>query len=279
MSSTLPAPKPVHTIAGTPKPHQPYQAETENFDLASWHANFQKAKERLDRIACKKPVLPDDFINPTTLLYELIDRDLWRLRGNEIISRHIGYSSKYKSLTVSLFDQEQSVKTICIRKAVDKEGNPVKWKTYGSKRFIPHTIFDPDDPVLFVGFGIGEFLLLELLEFNYMVIQSDSIAKNITHNPYAPKLENLYIFALLDNDESCKATVEPLQKHYDRCTVRGIDFENLLDKELPKGYDFRDFCNQIAKEVRGNATLANPAHIKETIQDYLANELRAITKE
>jgi len=66
---------------------------------------------------------------------------------------------------------------ICIREAKERDGRSVKWKTYGSKRFIPYKIFDEENPAIFVGYGIGEFLLFELLELNYMVLQSDSIAK------------------------------------------------------------------------------------------------------
>lgn len=276
MTNTLPPPKPVHSTTHHAMQQQP---QADNFNLNEWHENFKKALQKQENIACTKEILPDGFIKPATLLYELIDRDIWRLRGHEVIKKHLGYSTKYQSLTISLLQEDNSVKTICIRKALDKAGNPIKWKTYGSKRYIPYKIFDQDDPVIFIGFGIGEFLLLELLEFNYMVIQSDSIAKNLAHNPYAPKLENFFIFALLDNDESCKTTIEPLQKHFSQCSVHGIDFENLLDKELPKGYDFRDFCNEIAKETRGNALFAKPNTIKAKIQERLASEITAITKE
>ncbi len=249
-------------------------------NLNATHKVFKEAKERLDDIACTKQVSewPTGFVNPTTLLYELIDRDIWRLKGSKVIGRYIGYSDKYQSLTVSLFDGDE-VAAICIRNTTNKDGNPVKWKTYGSKRFIPHRIFDADDPTMFVGYGIGEFLLFELLELNYMVLQSDSIAHTLFTNPYTPHVEDRYIFALLDNDTSCKATVEQLQRHYRSCKVYGIDFEHLLDKELPKGYDFRDFCNEIAKEVRGKNYLADPQLVKNTIIDYLANEIRLLLGE
>ena len=265
---SLPPPSRIKILKQEPK-------EEKTFDLAKYHANFKAAKERLDRIAVSSLTPPEDFINPTTLLYDLIDRDIWRLRGLEVTAKHIGFSTKYKSLTVSLFANEE-IKTICIRKAKDKAGNPVKWKTFGSKRFMPYRIFDDDDPSLFIGFGIGEFLLLELLELNYLIIQSDSIAHNLSSNPYTPKIEDRYIFALLDNDSSCKATIEPLRAHFESCKVFGLDFENIWDKKLPKGYDFRDFCNQIAKEIRGEKVLADPIEVKEAIIDNLANEIKLL---
>ncbi len=257
-------PPPIVTI-----PEQKPIEEKPNFDLNEYHHNFKAAKERLDAVACKRPILPVDFINPSTLLYELIDLNLWRLRGSEVIGKHIGYNSKYKSLTVSLFDGDE-VNTICIRKATDRAGNVVKWKTLGSKRFIPYRIFDEDDPTIFIGYGIGEFLLFELLQINYMVIQSDSIAHSLQANPYVPQLRERYIFCLLDNDTSCRATLEPIKAHFKECKVYGIEFENILDRQLPKGYDFRDFCNEIAKEA------GTPQTTKERIIEALANEIEII---
>jgi len=252
--------------------------EKESFNLNEWHRNFKKALQKQELIAIKSFNLPDNFINTTALMYELIDRDIWRLlRGKKVKDRYLGYSSKYKSLTISLF-RDDEVKTICIRKAADKEGNTIKWKTYGSKRFIPYRIFDKEDPSIFVGYGIGEFLLLELLELNYMILQSDSIALNLANNPYTPDIENRYIFALHDNDESCKATLQHLKSHFKSCKVYPIDFENILDKELPKGYDFRDFCNNVAKEIRKDAFLAKPTDIKKAILEYLSNEIRLIIR-
>ena len=283
MSNQLPPPVDLtQPLPARPEPDQHYTSkeDTPKYDLDAMHKSFKAAKEDLDHIACTQPVSewPAGFINPTTLLYELIDRDIWRPNGSQVIRKYIGYSKKYKSLTVSLFNGDE-VMAICIRNATDRDGNPVKWKTYGSKRFIPHRIFDAEDPTIFVGYGIGEFLLFELLELNYMVLQSDSIAHTLFSNPYAPHLEDRYIFALLDNDTSCKATVEQLQRRYRSCRVYGIDFEHLLDRELPKGYDFRDFCNEIAKEVRGKNYFAVPLQVHDAITSLLAKYMKRIIKE
>ncbi len=279
MSNQLPPPIDLSTpLPAKAEQHYTNKKEQKSFDLNEWHKNFKAAYQKAEHTAITQIELPKGFVNPTTLLYDLIDRDLWRLRGREVIKRHIGFSSKYKSLTVSLFDGED-VKAICIRSAWDSDGNPIKWKTYGSKRFIPYRIFDEDDPTIFIGYGIGEFLLFELLELNYMVLQSDSIAKNLSSNPYTPQIEDRYIFALLDNDASCKATLEPLQSHFSKCKVFGIDFEHLFDRELLKGYDFRDFCNDIAIKIRGDNYLASPERIKANIHKCLSNEIKTILKD
>ena len=278
--NNLPPPINLSQPLPTTTPEQNYtnKEEKENFNLNEWHGNFKKALQKQELIAINAIQLPDDFTNTSALMYELIDRDIWRLpRGKEVKDRYLGYSSKYKSLTISLFEDKE-VKTICIRKATDKKGNPIKWKTYGSKRFIPYRIFDEEDPSIFVGYGIGEFLLFELLELNYMILQSDGIALNLANNPYTPDIEDRYIFALLDNDESCKATLEHLKNSFKNCKVYPIDFENILDKELLKGYDFRDFCNDVAKEVRGDKYLANPTDIKKAILEYLSQEIRLIIR-
>ncbi|BCD62644.1 methyl-accepting chemotaxis protein [Nitratiruptor sp. YY08-26] len=277
--SNLPHPidltQPLHNT--TPSQNYTNKEDKPRFDLNEWHSNFKKALQKQDHIAITTPILPDDFINPTPMMYELIDRDIWRLPvGRKIKDKYLGFSNKYKSLTVSLFRADE-VKAICIREAKDKDGNPIKWKTYGSKRYIPYRIFDEEDPTIFVGYGIGEFLLFELLELNYMVLQSDSIALNLANNPYTPDIKERYIFALLDNDDSCKATVNHLANYYKNCKVYPIDFENVLDKELPKGYDFRDFCNEKAREIRGNEYFANPIDVKEAIIETLANEIEILT--
>ncbi|WP_281951890.1 hypothetical protein [Nitrosophilus kaiyonis] len=266
--------QPLHNTL--PRQNYTNKEEKQSFNLNEWHINFKKVLKKQEETAITSIELPDGFINTTTLMYELIDRDIWRLaKGKEVKDRYLGYSSKYKSLTISLFKDDE-VKTICIREATDKEGNPIKWKTYGSKRFIPYRIFDEDDPSIFVGYGIGEFLLLELLELNYMILQSDSIALNLANNPYTPDIKDRYIFALLDNDESCKKTINHLKEHFKSCKVYPIDFENILDKELPKGYDFRDFCNDVAKKVRSDKSMANSLKVKERILNYLSNEIKLV---
>jgi len=271
--SDLPPPLPIFTTQS----NSTQQTLNRQYDLTSMHKAFQQEFQRLENIADEMfENLPKGFIDPTREACRLIDRDLWRIDGVTIAYKYLGFSSKYESLTVSLFDEKEEVKAICIRRATDREGNAIKWKTYGSKRFIPYRIFDEADRTLFVGYGIAEMLLFELLEYNYMILQSDSIAHNLSSNPYAPQIEDRYIFALLDNDESCKATLEPLQKHYADCRVYGIDFENLHDRGLPKGYDFRDFCNEVAKEVRGDRYLADPEAVRKRITLYLANEIKTI---
>ena len=219
------------------------------YDLVSMDRNFKKAQG----IELRKKAL------------ELIDGKLWSL-SPEVFKKYIGYSTKYSSLTVSLYDEHNQVQAICIREAKDKSGNPIKWKTYGSKRFTPYRIFDKDNPLLFIGFGIGEFLLFELLQMNYIAFQSDSIAKSMSKDK-APTIDKDFVLmVLLDNDKSCKETIKPLKELYDNLLIE-VNFEYLLDRGLPKGYDFRDFCNEIALESHSNG-------LRDDILEYLSNEIR-----
>jgi len=96
-------------LPARPRPDRHYTSKEEKpkYDLDKMHKIFKAAKEELDDVARKNPILPEGFVNPTTLLYELIDRDIWRLRGSEVIGRYIGFSKRYKSLTVSLMNQER----------------------------------------------------------------------------------------------------------------------------------------------------------------------------
>ncbi len=248
--SNLPSPKEFKSFVPKIKAKDIPIIEYE-YDLVAMDKNFKKAQ--------MSKSIKDKAL-------ELLNRKLWYQR-KEVFRKYIGYSTKYNSLTVSLYDESNQVQAICIREAKDRGGNPIKWKTYGSKRFIPYRIFDKDNPLLFIGFGIGEFLLFELLQMNYIAFQSDSIAKSLTIDK-APKIANYFLLmVLLDNDKSCKETITPLKDVYSKNLFVEVDFELLLDRDLPKGYDFRDFCNEIALETHSY-------DLKNTILEYLGNEVR-----
>ena len=183
----------------------------------------------------------------------------------EILHRFVKWNDYHKSVAIVLQD-----KTVAIHRA-----DSVKWKTYGSKKFIQHKI---KDDFVFIVYGMAEILLCEILDISYIAFQSDSIVKTLEsneqwQNEIKPHLDDKNIFLLLDNDESCETTVKPLEKELNKVIpIRMMDlhimeiaflYGGTLKKELPKGYDFRDWCNDIKEVAKIEKVL------KETIGDIL----------
>ena len=55
----------------------------------------------------------------------------------------------------------------------------IKWKSYGLKSYVPYKL-DYDDNFIFFAVGMSEYLLFELLEVNYILLQSDSMYRYIS---------------------------------------------------------------------------------------------------
>jgi hypothetical protein len=51
-----------------------------------------------------------------------------------------------------------------------------------------------------------------------------------------------------DNDDSAKSLGQRLKALFCESYFVVIDFETVRDCELPRGYDLRDFCNEIANQ-------------------------------
>jgi len=156
----------------------------------------------------------------------------------EALKRMIGYDYRNDSFTVSLFDGE-SIEAVTVQRA-----GGVKWKTYGAKSFIPYRI--DERPFVYAVYGMKEILLMEAARLPFIGFQSDSIAKAIGRNAKGEAIKERAagkaVILLLDNDESCKETVEPTHSHLCDSLVIPVDFQEMLfDQELPKGYDFFDF--------------------------------------
>ncbi len=153
-----------------------------------------------------------------------------------------GWSPKDQSETIHLVDNEGKVKTIAIRRSGD-----IKWKTFGSKKYCP---YDIKDDYVFLFSGMAELVIIKMLGLSYVMIQADGMVK---HLPYELKsiAANKVIIILQDNDESFKNIVPEIVNFFDSSEVITIDFEEVLGRNLKKGYDFRDFCNEIkdAKKV------------------------------
>ena len=134
-------------------------------------------------------------------------------RAKEILKDFICYSKLDDSLAIILKDKEE-IKTIAIHRARNKDGNLIKYKSYGSKKYIKYKI---KDDFVFVVYGMLEILLCELFDISYIAFQSDSVALNLDNHKQwieevKPLIQNRYLILLLDNDTSCRKTIEHIRK-------------------------------------------------------------------
>jgi hypothetical protein len=200
------------------------QSQKPNYDLNKIHTEAISAKDLFE---------PEKFHN---IMTKLVNPQVFGSHNRrEYCKQRLGYSTKYNSLTISLLDGDK-VKTVVIRKADD-----IKWKTYGTKTFVPHRI---EDEFIFLYSGMAEIILMEALGLSYIGLQSDSVLHRL---PIELKelCQDKVIVVLSDNDDSFKRMIPKLKNFFEYSDVVIIDFEILLDRKLQQGYDFRDFCNEI----------------------------------
>ena len=237
-----------------------------NYDLNKLHMNYKKAHEEQKEKVLNHLVidLPDDMVNVTTLLYKLFDRDFIRSVSNgrkqEIFNKYIGYSRKDKSLTISLIDGDHDVKTIVTRSSMSKDGTEIKWKTYGSKKYMPYKI---KDDFIFLGVGMAEFILFELLDVSYLSIQADSMHSFIKDEVIA-KIKGKNLIILKENDASFEKLIVKLIEIFKDSSIYIIDFEKVLNRKLPKGFDFRDLINEIK----------NAAVVEQLIENEILKQIK-----
>ena len=227
---------------------------------------------------------------PSGYISKLIDLQILEHnpKAKEILKRFICYSKLDDSIVIVLKDKEE-IKTIAINRAKDKEGNLIKWKTFGSKKYIQYKI---KDDFVFIVYGMAEIILCELFDISYIAFQSDSIAKNLQNHKQwneeiKPIIQDKYLILLLDNDESCRKTINPIKEQLespqntiviemidllfvkafltDTTGIVSIESKSIWlqhkQENLIKGYDFKDFCNEVK----------NP----KTIEEILKNTIKA----
>ena len=227
---------------------------------------------------------------PSGYISKLIDLEILEHnpKTKEILKRFICYSKLDDSIVIVLKDKEE-IKTIAINRAKDKEGNLIKWKTFGSKKYIQYKI---KDDFVFIVYGMSEIILCELFDISYIAFQSDSITFGLdNHNQWIeeikPMIQDKYLILLLDNDESCRKTINPIKEQLanpsnaiiiemidllqtkafltDTTGIVSIEsrkkWQEHHNKILDKGYDFKDFCNEVK----------NP----QTIEEILKNTIKA----
>ncbi len=223
-----------------------------SYDLESMHANFiaqknEMMKQDKEGILIMGFNLIEDRLHQSVYGRKSGDGDIafqkHHLLADPLFDDIFGYSFRYQSLTMTIKNQDGAIQAIVVRHAQDKDGNTIKWKTYGSKRYMPYKIHTDEDFV-FLYSGMAELILMELFEFSYIGLQSDSMLKHLTQE-LQDLTKDKVIVVLQDNDESFKSIVPEIETFFvDSYKVITVDFEKMLGKELPKGYDFRDFCNE-----------------------------------
>ena len=233
---TLPDPKgfaahKTEYIAAHPK-----ETATPSYNLKEKHRSFREDLFRADKATIRKQ--SNELVN-YTFFKSCPYQD--RIKGL------FGYCRHYESVTVHLTDKEGNPIAIAVRSWIDEKGKPQKWKTYGSKKYIPYKI---EDDFIFLYSGMAETIIMEMLGLSYIGIQADGMA---VHLPIELKdlCKDKTIIVLQDNDKSFRDMLPTIYSFFKRSEVLVIDFERVLDRELKHGYDFRDFCNEIkdAKEV------------------------------
>ncbi len=209
-------------------------------DLDKFHTTLINRKHIQQEMALMNSLVT----NPTQLLYEMFSQKFLRSFSkplSPIFRKYLGYSKKYQSLSISVFDKYKKVQAIAIQKATTQDNLIVKWKSYGSKTFISCKI---KDDFIFVAVGMKELVLLEMMDVSYIHLQSDSMVRHISKEIISQTIgKNLVI--LEENDESFKKVSKELQNIFKTANIFAIDYEIMLGKELQKGYDFVDFCNEL----------------------------------
>lgn len=156
-------------------------------------------------------------------------------------------------LTVPVFEDGKLV-TVMRRNYNDN-----KWHAaYGSSRSaIPRRI--TDKPVVYLASGMGEYIILDMLGFDYICLQMDGNANLL--DQFKEKLEGKLLVILPDNDESFKKVIDTCYEYFKEYTaVAVVDWQLLTGSEVKAGYDLRDYI--FSKDY------ANAAELEE---DLLSN--------
>ncbi len=242
--SVLPAADgfPSHKAKFTQAPSHKKQTSKKDIDLNRCHNNFVLARIKQQDSAMHR----DNVVNPTTKLYSLFNKEFFfsfDYQISFILKKYLGYSNKDESLSVSILNNSGTVMSIALRCAADKNGDIIKWKNvYGSdKTYVPFKI---EDDFIFLAVGMAEFLLFEIMKVSYLLLQADGMYRHIPDN-VVNKAKNKTLIILKENDKSFTDLIIKLQSIFVASNVVVIDFEKVLNRTLHKGYDFRDFCNEM----------------------------------
>ena len=206
--------EPIKRETSTPKPL---------YDIKKLHKQYIEAKRGLSK---------DELYH---LGDDLISAKFWNSqKPKRETCKYTGYSNRDRSLTISLF-KGKDIQCVTVRKS-----GGIKWKTYGSKTFIPSYL---EDDFIFIASGMSEILLFEFLGWSYLLLQSDSVHKHLEQ--FREPLKGKVLIILQENDTSSQTLTTNIKAMFPELETVVIDFTQMIDRELPKGYDFRDYCNEI----------------------------------
>jgi len=146
------------------------------------------------------------------------------------VEQFLGWSKYYNSLTIEL----QGVTTV-------RRAGETKWKTFGSKQYIPFKI-NLHDKYVYLYSGMAEIIAMEKMGLSYIGLQSDSVDKSITQE-IIDATKGKILVVIQENDESSRKLSQRITKIFDN--VKIIDMATLANKKNIKGYDLRDFINDM----------------------------------
>jgi hypothetical protein len=215
-------PERVHIVHERDRSQIDFTSENNYFLAAA--APSEKAKE-----------LFNDLIKP----HGIINRDL--------LAGIVGYDTYNNTLTVALHNDGRVVQ-IKRRKVKD-----IKWMGMKGSDGIFAPFRNTGKKYVFIASGMAEFLILQASGLDYITLQSDSVAI-----PYDISDKIAVVFE--DNDianaagipENLRDGANPnvYNRFREKVTTKikakviPIDFQNVLNRDLPKGYDLRDFVNE-----------------------------------
>ncbi|MBW1660487.1 MAG: hypothetical protein JRJ48_08330 [Deltaproteobacteria bacterium] len=196
----------------------PVQAKTyKGASGAEWTAEKLAAIHRIHRERLRQlQDLGKGFLDKA--LVELLPMPWWKE-----IPECIGYDFKNQTLTVSAMDGDE-VKAVCFRRSRNQVGDEIKWKTYGSKKFIPMKLTGRDE--VWLASGMGELVMLELLGVDYICLQADSMVKYL---PLGLEIEHLII--LPDNDESFRKRIPVILQRLQPARASIVEWEHSDPRE------------------------------------------------
>jgi len=199
-----------------------------------------------------------------------IDKDI----KQKVYSKYLRYDTIEQSPCIVVKDKYNVIQFISVHRA--KDGTKWKKKVGSNAKYIHYNIFDY---IIFVAYGIGEMLILELLGLSYILLQSDSVANTLHINKQfndevKPLLKDKLLVPLLDNDYSCFKTIQKLQENL-KNTVKLCLPLYMIDI-LTTSVFFNDTNNSTSQEARTIWKNTKIVPSKYDFKDYVLNEFNPI---